>query len=104
MNKKNTALQFSLTVMMTTLVAVSTLLVRIPNSMGGYFNLGDVLIFITALTFGPIIGGIAGGIGSAIADIVGFPLFAIPTLIIKGNPVHTLILPIHNFWFFLHGK
>jgi uncharacterized membrane protein len=52
--------------------------------MGGYFNLGDVMIFVAALTFNPLIGGVAGGIGSAIADIIGFPLFAIPTLIIKG--------------------
>lgn len=84
MNKKNAAIQLSLVVMMTTLVAVSTLTLRIPNPMGGYFNLGDVLIFVTALTFGPIVGGIAGGVGSAIADVIGFPLFAIPTLLIKG--------------------
>ena len=69
---------------MTALVAVSTLLIRIPNPMGGYFNLGDVMVFVSALTFGPIDGGFSGGLGSAIADIVGFPLFAIPTLIIKG--------------------
>lgn len=84
MNRKNTAIQLSLAVMMTTLVAVSTLAIQIPNPMGGYFNLGDVMIFVTALTFGPIIGGLAGGVGSAIADIIGFPLFAIPTLLIKG--------------------
>jgi uncharacterized membrane protein len=30
------------------------------------------------------VGGLAGGIGSAIADLIGFPIFAIPTLIIKG--------------------
>lgn len=84
MIKKNTAIQLSLVVMMTTLVTVSTLAIQIPNPMGGYFNLGDVMIFVTALTFGPIIGGLAGGVGSAIADIIGFPLFAIPTLLIKG--------------------
>lgn len=84
MNRRNAAIRLSLTIMMTTLVAFSTLAIRIPNPMGGYFNLGDVMIFVAALTFGPIIGGISGGIGSAIADIIGFPLFAIPTLIIKG--------------------
>ena len=52
--------------------------------MGGYFNIGDAMIFIAALTFNPLIGGIAGGLGSAIADMIGFPLFVIPTLIIKG--------------------
>jgi len=84
MNKKNASIQLSLTVIMTTLVTVSTLAIQIPNSMGGYFNLGDVMIFVTSLTFGPIIGGIAGGLGSAIADIISFPIFTIPTLFIKG--------------------
>jgi len=69
---------------MTALVFVATMIVRIPNWMGGYFNFGDVMIFISALTFGPITGGFAGGVGSAIADVIGFPIFAIPTLVIKG--------------------
>jgi len=69
---------------MTALVAVGTMIIRIPNPMGGYFNVGDAMIFVAALTFNPLIGGIAGGLGSAIADMIGFPLFVIPTLIIKG--------------------
>jgi uncharacterized membrane protein len=84
MNQRITVIKLSLTIVMTALVTVSTLLIRIPNPMGGYFNLGDVMIFVSALTFGPIVGGFAGGLGSAIADIIGFPLFAVPTLIIKG--------------------
>ena len=82
--KEKALLQLSLMVVMTALVAVGTLIIRIPNPMGGYFNVGDVMIFVAALTFNPIIGGVAGGLGSAIADIIGFPLFAIPTLVIKG--------------------
>lgn len=84
MNQKNALIRLSLIIVMTALIAVSTLLLRIPNPMGGYFNLGDVMVFVSALTFGPIVGGFSGGLGSAIADIIGFPLFAIPTLIIKG--------------------
>lgn len=76
--------QISLVAIMSALVTVATLLVRIPNPMGGYFNFGDVAIFAVALTFNPIVGGLAGGIGSAIADLIGFPVFAVPTLIIKG--------------------
>jgi uncharacterized membrane protein len=82
--KQKAVIQLSLMAVMSALVAVGTLLVRIPNPMGGYFNVGDVMIFVTALTFNPIIGGVAGGLGSAIADIIGFPLFAVPTLVIKG--------------------
>jgi uncharacterized membrane protein len=82
--KQKTVIQISLMAVMSALVAVGTLIVRIPNPMGGYFNVGDVMIFVSALTFNPLIGGVAGGLGSAIADIIGFPVFAIPTLIIKG--------------------
>jgi uncharacterized membrane protein len=82
--KQKAVIQLSLMAIMSALVAVGTLIVRIPNPMGGYFNVGDVMIFVAALTFNPLIGGVAGGLGSAIADIIGFPLFAIPTLVIKG--------------------
>jgi uncharacterized membrane protein len=83
-NNEKTAIQISLIVVMSALVAVGTLIVRIPNPMGGYFNFGDVMIFVSALTFGPVVGGAAGGLGSAIADIIGFPVFTFPTLVIKG--------------------
>jgi uncharacterized membrane protein len=82
--KQEAVIQLSLIAIMSALVTVGTLIVQIPNPMGGYFNVGDVMIFVTALTFNPIVGGVTGGLGSAIADIIGFPLFAIPTLIIKG--------------------
>ena len=82
--KQRAVIQLSLMAIMSALVTVGTLIVRIPNPMGGYFNVGDVMIFVAALTFSPLIGGVAGGLGSAIADIIGFPLFALPTLVIKG--------------------
>jgi len=82
--KQKAVIQLSLMAIMSALVTVGTLIVRIPNPMGGYFNVGDVMIFVAALTFNPLIGGVAGGLGSAIADIIGFPVFALPTLVIKG--------------------
>ena len=84
MGQRNNVIRLALIIVMTALTTVGTLFIRIPNPMGGYFNFGDVMVFVSALTFGPIVGGFAGGIGSAIADMIGFPLFAIPTLIIKG--------------------
>ena len=70
---------------MSALVTVGTLIVQIPNGMGGYFNVGDVMIFVAALTFNPFVGGVAGGLGSALADIMlGFAPFAPFTLVIKG--------------------
>jgi uncharacterized membrane protein len=77
-------IQLALSAVMAALVFVATMIIRIPNWMGGYFNFGDAMIFVSALTFSPIVGGFAGGVGSSIADIIGFPIFAIPTLVIKG--------------------
>lgn len=82
--RETVAIRLSLMAVMTALVAAATFIVRIPNAMGGYFNFGDVMIFAVALTFGPVIGGFAGGVGSAISDAIGFPVFVIPTLVIKG--------------------
>lgn len=84
MKRRNFLIQLSLMATMAALVAAGTLIIRIPNPMGGYFNVGDVMIFVAALTFNPVVGGFAGGVGSAIADAIGFPVFVIPTLIIKG--------------------
>ena len=76
--------KISLTAIMTALVTAATFMVRIPSPIGGYFNFGDVMIFIVALTFKSVIGGFAGGVGSAISDFIGYPMFVVPTLVIKG--------------------
>ena len=83
--KQKAAIQISLMAVMSALVTVGTYIVQIPNGMGGYFNVGDVMIFVAALTFNPLIGGVAGGLGSSLADLLlGYPVFALPTLVIKG--------------------
>jgi len=64
-------------------VATLTLVISIPATTG-YFNLGETVIYTAALLFGPLVGGIAGGAGAAIADMIGFAHFAPGTLIIKG--------------------
>lgn len=71
---------------MAALVCVATFLITIPiPATGGYFNIGDGMIMVAALTFGPIVGGVAGGVGSALSDILsGYSYFAPFTLIVKG--------------------
>jgi uncharacterized membrane protein len=68
------------------LVFVSSFSFQLPiPATGGYFNFGDIAIFIFALTFGPVIGGISGSIGSALSDLFGgFGSFAPFTFMIKG--------------------
>src|SRR3989304_7853771 len=79
-------IRVALSGVMAALVAVATFFVQIPNpATRGYINFGDIMIFVSALTFGPIVGGLAGSIGSSIADIAsGYGYFAPFTFVIKG--------------------
>ena len=72
--------------LMLALVFLATYFTRIPTPLpGGYFNLGDAVIIITAIILGRTSGLIAGALGSFMADIAsGAFLFAPVTLIVKG--------------------
>lgn len=81
----NTTVFISLLAILTALTVVATVVLRIPfPNTGGYFNLGDVLVMISGFLLGPLGGFIAGGGGSAIADLILAPAFAPITLIAKG--------------------
>jgi len=69
----------------TALVAAATMvfIISIPAT-SGYFNIGETIIYITAIIFGPYVGAIAGGVGAAIADLLLAPVFAPATLIAKA--------------------
>ena len=71
------------------LVTVSTILftVYVPATRG-YFNIGEAAIYIIALLSGPYLGGVAGGMGSALADILlGYYLFALLFLVFDVEAV-----------------
>lgn len=76
----------TVTALLIALTTVATMVVRIPvPATQGYINLGDSLVYIAALLFGPLTGLIAGGVGSALADLLGgYTQFAPYTLVIKG--------------------
>lgn len=81
-----TGKELSVTIIFTAFVCVATcvLKVDIPQTKG-YFNIGDTMVYVTALLFGPYIGAIAGGVGSALADIIlAAPWYAPGTLVIKA--------------------
>ena len=76
-----------ITALMTGLVLAVTFVVSVPiSAVGQVFDGGDVMIFISAWTFGPFVGGMAGGIGSALSDALmpGTAGYAPFTLVIKG--------------------
>ncbi|MCL7382812.1 MAG: ECF transporter S component [Thaumarchaeota archaeon] len=70
----------------TALVAAATAIfsIYVPATKG-YFNLGETMVYFTALYFGPFIGAFAGGVGSALADLIlGYTIYAPATLLIKA--------------------
>lgn len=66
------------------LTCLMTMVIRVPSPMGGYVNLGDCAVLLSAWVLGPVYGGAAAGVGSMLADLLGYPLYAPGTLVIKG--------------------
>jgi uncharacterized membrane protein len=88
MNLKNLtkSQKIALYALSSAIVTIATMIIRIPTvATSGYINFGDSFIFIFAIIFNPLCGLISGGIGSALADIIGgYAYWAPYTLIIKG--------------------
>ncbi|MGI6512037.1 MAG: ECF transporter S component [Catenisphaera adipataccumulans] len=77
--------KITLTALGIALVAAATLVIRIPNSVNGYVNVGDTMIFVFAAIVDPFAAFLIGGIGSAMADVIGgYSYYAIFTLLVKG--------------------
>lgn len=68
------------------LVTVSTMVFQIPvSATQGYIHLGDSMILLIGVFFGARYGMVAGGVGSALADLLsGYAHWALFTLVIKG--------------------
>jgi len=82
--KKTT--QLGITGVFTALVCVATMVftIYVPSTKG-FFNIGETMVYTTALLFGPFVGAFAGGVGSMFADIfLGFYYYAPATLMIKA--------------------
>lgn len=75
--------KLSLCAVFTAVVCLVTRFIQIPIPLG-YFNIGNCVIltfcYLMPLPYGIII----GSIGSAIADLTSYPIYTIPTLIIKA--------------------
>jgi uncharacterized membrane protein len=83
---KNYAVNIALLAVMTALSTIMTLILQIPYpGTGGYFNFGDTMVMLGGLLLGPFGGFFAGGVGSALADLIsGFTFYAPITLVAKG--------------------
>jgi uncharacterized membrane protein len=86
-NEPSSTATMAMAAVMAALVCVTTMLIQVPiPATEGFFNIGDAMIMVAALTGGPIVGAFAGGVGSSLADLLGgWYVWVIPTLLIKGT-------------------
>jgi uncharacterized membrane protein len=80
------AFPIAVTAIFTALVCVATIIfsIYVPATRG-FFNIGESMVFLSALLFGSYVGAFAGGVGSMMADLIlGYSHYAPATLIIKA--------------------
>ena len=65
---------------------VATMSIRIPTpGTSGYIHPGDAIVILSGVILGPVWGFLAGGIGSALSDLIGGYFIYVPiTFVIKG--------------------
>ena len=79
------ARMLALTGLFAALGCVGTMVLRVPSPTGGYMNLGDAVVVLGAWLLGPVYGAIAGGVGPAMADLLGgYAVYVPATLVIKA--------------------
>ena len=67
------------------LACAATLVITVPSPTGGFMNLGDTVVLLSAYLLGPWWGAAAAAIGSGLADLMaGYAIYAPATLLIKG--------------------
>lgn len=76
------------------LTYVFTALVRVPMAMG-YIHIGDAMLFIGVFLIGAYAIP-AAALGACLADLLGYPVFALPTLAIKLLAAFTCYLIIRK--------
>lgn len=83
MNTQSKTLKIVLAGLLAALTCVATMIIRIPT-IKGYVHIGDCMVIASGILLGPIVGGLAAGIGSMLADLLGgYYVFSIATFIIK---------------------
>ena len=83
---KNNLKKLILAALFAALSCVATMSIRIPTpGTGGYIHPGDAIVILSGVILGPVWGFLAGGIGSALSDLIGGYFIYVPiTFVIKG--------------------
>ena len=78
-------LRLVMTGVLMALACVATMVIQIPSPTHGYMNLGDCVVLLSGCLLGPVYGAVAGGVGSALADLLsGYAVYVPGTLVIKA--------------------
>ena len=82
---KNRTQKIVFTALLAALTCVTTMAVKIPMPLGGYANIGDAIVLLSAAFLPPVYAAFAAGVGSALADLFsGYALYVPTTLLIKA--------------------
>ncbi|MGI6107222.1 MAG: ECF transporter S component [Lachnospiraceae bacterium] len=70
--------------MFTALTLLATSVIKIQTPTFGYIHIGDAFVLLSGFFLGPVIGGLAAGLGSALSDLLGgYPIWVPGTFVIK---------------------
>lgn len=99
-NKKT--MRLIMTSLFAALICAATFVIRIPTPTFGYIHPGDALVLLAGALLGPVYGGFAAGLGSALSDIfAGYFVYAPATAIIKALCAITAAVLTHAFSSFI---
>ncbi|MBD5539713.1 MAG: ECF transporter S component [Lachnospiraceae bacterium] len=83
MNTQNKTMRIVLAGLFAALTCVATMIIRIPT-FKGYVHIGDCMVIASGVILGPVVGALAAGIGSMLADLLGgYYVFSMATFVIK---------------------
>ena len=88
------------------LTCVATMIIKIPTpGTGGYIHPGDALVILCGIFLGPVYGGLAAGMGSALADLLGgYFIYAPITFIIKSLVAIVVFIVYHKLSVFIKAS
>ncbi len=84
MKQLSTTRQIVTAAMFAALTLLATFIIKIQTPTFGYIHLGDAFVLLSGFFLGPLTGGLAAGIGSALSDLLGGYAVWVPgTFVIK---------------------
>ncbi len=85
--------------LMAALTCLSTMIVLTYSPAGGYVHLGDCFVLLSGFILGPLWGGLAAGVGSALTDLLlSAPQYIPATFVIKWGVAAVAALLFRALW------